>query len=54
MNINESLGSMSPVNSFEKNPNKFTDVFGNAWQWCLDYFSPLNNFDVHPYYEGNL
>ena len=30
----------------------FSDVLGNAWQWCLDYFNPLNDFDVHAYYEG--
>lgn len=51
INSNQSYSSMSPVNAFQANQNGFYDVMGNAWEWCIDYFSPLNDFKVHPYYE---
>lgn len=47
-----SLGSMCSVTANARDQDEFTDLFGNAWQWCLDYFSPLDNFDVHKLYEG--
>ena len=51
INSNMSYSSMSPVDAFPPNKNGFYDVFGNAWEWNIDYFSPLNEFKVHPYYE---
>ena len=33
------------------NEKGFHDVFGNCWDWTSDYFSPLDGFEVHKYYE---
>jgi len=50
-NINLACGSMSPVNALAPNDKGFHDVFGNAWEWTLDYFCALPGFQVHPHYE---
>ena len=50
-NLNLSYGSTSPVTAFPANKKGIHDVMGNAWSWCLDYFSPLKGFKVHPFYE---
>jgi len=50
-NTNLACGSMSPVNALPLNSKGFRDVFGNAWEWCEDYFAPLVGFQVHPLYE---
>jgi SAM-dependent methyltransferase len=42
---------MSPVDAMPLNDKGFADVFGNAWEWMVDYFSPLPGFQVHPIYE---
>lgn len=49
MNLN--YASMSPVNFCQPNAKGFNDVFGNAWEWTMDYFCALPGFQVHPYYE---
>lgn len=49
--MNWKYSSMSPVNAGEANDLGFFDVWGNAWEWTLDYFSPLPGFQVHRYYE---
>ena len=50
-NTNLACSSMSPVDALSPNTRGFHDVFGNAWQWTPDYFSALDGFTVHPYYE---
>lgn len=50
-NTNLSFTSFSPVNAMQPNEKGFYDVFGNAWEWCEDHFSPLPGFNVHPYYD---
>eukprot|EP01038_Epipyxis_sp_PR26KG_P013613 gene13613-18268_t len=50
-NTNLNYSSTSPVNALKANSKGFHDVFGNAWEWTMDYFSPLPGFEVHPYYE---
>eukprot|EP00056_Hartaetosiga_gracilis_P007117 m.104380 g.104380 ORF g.104380 m.104380 type:complete len:862 (-) comp12636_c0_seq2:99-2684(-) len=50
-NLNLSYGSESPVNGLKPNSKGVHDVFGNAWEWCEDHFSALENFNVHPYYN---
>jgi len=50
-NTNLACGSMSPVAALAPNDKGFFDVFGNAWEWTLDYFCALPGFQVHPYYE---
>lgn len=52
-NVNGQLAfsSPSPVNARPANSKGFHDVFGNVWQWCLDYFAPLDGFQVHPVYQ---
>jgi hypothetical protein len=42
---------MSPVNAFPANGRGFYDVFGNAWEWNIDFFSPLPGFEVNRLYE---
>ena len=42
---------MSPVNAFPANKRGFHDVFGNAWEWNIDFFSPLPGFEVNRLYE---
>jgi formylglycine-generating enzyme required for sulfatase activity len=49
-NIELVHGSECPVDAYVS-PGKFGDVFGNAWQWSCDTFSPLVGFHPHPYYE---
>jgi len=51
VNSNLSLSSMSPVNALKPNKKGFFDVFGNAWEWTVDYFCALPGFEVHKYYE---
>lgn len=51
VNSNLSYSSPSPVNAFPPNSQGFHDVHGNAWEWTLDYFSPLPGFEVHRLYE---
>jgi 2-polyprenyl-3-methyl-5-hydroxy-6-metoxy-1,4-benzoquinol methylase len=51
VNSNLSYSSMNPVDAFRPNKRGAYDVFGNAWEWTLDYFSPLENFSVHRLYE---
>eukprot|EP01031_Cornospumella_fuschlensis_P034144 gene34144-41332_t len=51
LNSNLSYSSMSPVNAHPPNSKGFHDVFGNAWEWCEDYFSPLGGFAPHALYE---
>jgi SAM-dependent methyltransferase len=50
-NTNLACGSMSPVTALSPNDKGFYDVFGNAWEWTLDYFCALPGFQVHPHYE---
>ena len=50
-NMNLIYGSCTPVNHFKPNKLGFYDVLGNVWEWTTDYFSPLNNFKIHAYYE---
>eukprot|EP00055_Hartaetosiga_balthica_P016087 m.99923 g.99923 ORF g.99923 m.99923 type:complete len:856 (-) comp9035_c5_seq1:19-2586(-) len=50
-NLNLAFGSESPVNGLKPNSKGIHDVFGNAWEWCEDHFSALENFNVHPYYN---
>lgn len=45
------FSSPSPVNAHPPNSKGFSDVFGNVWQWCSDYFAPLDGFSVHPIYQ---
>jgi 5-histidylcysteine sulfoxide synthase/putative 4-mercaptohistidine N1-methyltranferase len=45
------FASPSPVTAHPPNPKGFHDVFGNVWQWCEDFFSPLDGFQVHPFYQ---
>lgn len=40
-----------PVHGTTPNEAGIYDVFGNAWHWCIDTFSPLHDFDIHPFYE---
>ena len=47
-NVALAHGSEGPVDGFEPTANGFTDVFGNAWEWCEDHFHPLAGFKVHP------
>lgn len=42
---------MTPVNAFPANKLGFHDVFGNAWEWNIDFFSPLPGFEVNRLYE---
>ena len=42
---------MSPVTAFPANAQGFHDVFGNAWEWTVDFFSALDGFEVHRLYE---
>ncbi len=49
-NTNFVFGSETPVTAHKPNENGFHDVFGNVWQWCIEPFSPLPGFKVHPYY----
>jgi len=50
-NTNMACGSMTPVNALSPNNKGFSDVFGNAWEWCCDHFCALPGFKVHPHYE---
>jgi formylglycine-generating enzyme required for sulfatase activity len=49
-NTNLIHSTMSPVNAYPPNELGFHDVFGNAWEWTEDYFSPLPQFQVHKCY----
>ena len=42
---------MSPVDAHPPNSQGFYDVFGNAWEWTVDYFCALPGFKVHKFYE---
>ena len=50
-NTNLSFASQSPVDCYEPNAKGFYDVHGNAWEWCIDYFSALSGFKIHSFYE---
>ncbi|CEG45691.1 Formylglycine-generating sulphatase enzyme domain [Plasmopara halstedii] len=50
-NLNWAHMSFSPVDALPPTTQGFYDVFGNAWEWCEDMFSPLPGFRVHPYYH---
>ncbi len=52
MNLNLSYMSTSPVNAMPANSKGLHDVMGNAWQWCVDYFNPLQGFEIHPFYHN--
>ncbi|MCB0370205.1 MAG: putative 4-mercaptohistidine N1-methyltransferase, partial [Bdellovibrionales bacterium] len=50
-NLNLAHGSESPVRAGQPNDKGFYDTFGNVWQWCEDYFHPLEGGAPHPYYD---
>ena len=50
-NLGLAHGSEGPVDAYPPTPRGFSDVFGNAWEWCEDHFHPLPGFRVHPYYD---
>jgi 5-histidylcysteine sulfoxide synthase/putative 4-mercaptohistidine N1-methyltranferase len=50
-NLDLSQASESAVNAMPANSNGFHDVFGNVWQWCEDFFRPLDGFKPHPFYD---
>lgn len=50
-NLNMTSLSFSPVDAHPPTQHGFHDVFGNAWEWCEDYFAPLPGFQVHKYYD---
>lgn len=50
-NLNVSYMSFSPVDAMAPTQSGFHDVFGNAWEWCEDYFSALPGFQLHAYYD---
>lgn len=50
-NVGLRYSSMSPVDAHAPNSQGFYDVFGNAWEWMVDYFCALPGFKVHKYYE---
>jgi len=52
MNLNLAYGSTSPVHALPSNSRGFHDVMGNTWEWCMDFFSPLKGFEIHPYYHN--
>jgi len=49
-NLNYTYGSSSAVNFFPPNDLGIYDSRGNTWELMQDSMSPLNNFEVHPYY----
>jgi len=48
--LNLCYGSEFPSN-LARNEKGFYDVFGNAWEHCLDVFNPLDDYSVHNYYQ---
>lgn len=50
-NLNMSYGSQSPVGSLPPSRSGHYDTMGNAWEWTLDHFSPLEGFKLHTLYE---
>lgn len=50
-NLNVSYMSFSPVDAMAPTQSGFHDVFGNAWEWCEDFFSALPGFQLHAYYD---
>ncbi|CAM9128118.1 unnamed protein product [Sphacelaria rigidula] len=50
-NTGLSFSSESPVGAFPPNPLGFHDLMGNAWEWCEDYFSALDGFNISKLYE---
>ncbi|TYZ62568.1 hypothetical protein PybrP1_004769, partial [[Pythium] brassicae (nom. inval.)] len=50
-NLNVSYTSFSPVDAMAPTAAGFHDVFGNAWEWCEDFFAALPGFQLHAYYD---
>ena len=50
-NTNAMASSPSSVDFYLPNTKGFYDIYGNSWEWCNDYFSGLNGFEVNRLYE---
>lgn len=50
-NLNLAYSSQNPVGTFPASTSGHKDVTGNAWEWTMDHFNPLKNFEVHHVYE---
>ena len=50
-NLNLAYSSQNPVGTFPSSTSGHKDVTGNAWEWTMDHFNPLENFEVHHVYE---
>eukprot|EP00854_Cymbomonas_tetramitiformis_P022868 gene22868-27637_t len=50
-NMSLAFGSQGAVDAFAPTDMGFHDVFGNAWEWCEDFFAALPGYKVHKYYD---
>jgi len=50
-NFNLLYSSQSPVGVLPPSNTGHYDTMGNAWEWTLDHFNPLEGFKLTPLYE---